>query len=311
MNRLRLRGLHRITPVQSLHIAWVISIGSPSWFKTNIYNILTKPLDVTVLCPLVSLVPAHFCGWTLDVPWIILPISLLRFWTWEHFSCVAVYGGSESSQIQTKTSSFVFRRWTKFLLMLFFFTLNIQLELCSTHDLNSVSKVSGSLLHGALDISWWVSTQDKLKTASALTSIVCANSSHKCSVSMEKPLCNSVSCTSDWLRRVSLITSHLFLCTQPAVSFFLNTHTHLWIYGWQIYAFAYSLFGVWICGSPTHLSDMFLSSSTAASMCVVCVWVVTTVYFMVCPLLSRNCSSISLYPQICNTLCLVCWSKLR
>ncbi len=36
--------------------------------------------------------------------WIILPIFLLRFWTREHFSCVAVYGGSESSQIQTKTS---------------------------------------------------------------------------------------------------------------------------------------------------------------------------------------------------------------
>ncbi len=29
--------------------------------------------------------------------WTSLPISLLRFWTWEHLCCVAVYGGSESS----------------------------------------------------------------------------------------------------------------------------------------------------------------------------------------------------------------------
>ncbi len=28
-----------------------------------------------------------------------LPMSLLRFWVWEHFSCVAVYAGSESSPI--------------------------------------------------------------------------------------------------------------------------------------------------------------------------------------------------------------------
>ncbi len=51
------------------------------------------------------LVASQNYGWTPDVTWIILPISLLRFWTWEHFSCVAVYGGSESSQIKTKTSN--------------------------------------------------------------------------------------------------------------------------------------------------------------------------------------------------------------
>ncbi len=38
-------------------------------------------------------------GWTPDVTWTILPMSLLCFWTWEHFSCIAVYAGSESSQI--------------------------------------------------------------------------------------------------------------------------------------------------------------------------------------------------------------------
>ncbi len=105
----------------------------------------------------------------------------------------------------------------------------------TTYDLNSVSKVSGSLLHGALDISWWVSTQDKLKTASALTSILCANSSHKCSVSMEKPLCNSVSCTSDWLRLVSLITSQnfSFVFVYTTCCFFFPKHSHtpvdLWV----------------------------------------------------------------------------------
>ncbi len=44
------------------------------------------------------------CKITVDVTWIMLPISLLRFWAWERFSCIAVYGGSESSQIQTKIS---------------------------------------------------------------------------------------------------------------------------------------------------------------------------------------------------------------
>ncbi len=33
------------------------------------------------------------------VTWTILPMSLLRFWTWERCSCVVVYGGSESSRI--------------------------------------------------------------------------------------------------------------------------------------------------------------------------------------------------------------------
>ncbi len=34
----------------------------------------------------------------------VLLMSLLCFWTWEHYSCVAVYGGSESSQIPSKIS---------------------------------------------------------------------------------------------------------------------------------------------------------------------------------------------------------------
>ncbi len=35
-------------------------------------------------------------------PLIVLPMSLLRFWVWEHFSCIAVYGGTESSRISSK-----------------------------------------------------------------------------------------------------------------------------------------------------------------------------------------------------------------
>ncbi len=41
-------------------------------------------------------------SWKTDVTWTVLPMSLLRFWTWERCSCIAVYGGSESSQILSK-----------------------------------------------------------------------------------------------------------------------------------------------------------------------------------------------------------------
>ncbi len=34
-------------------------------------------------------------SWAADVTWTVLPMSLLRFWDWEHFSCIAVYAGSE------------------------------------------------------------------------------------------------------------------------------------------------------------------------------------------------------------------------
>ncbi len=37
----------------------------------------------------------------------VLPMYLLCFWTWEHFSCVAVYGGSESLAISSKKYVFV------------------------------------------------------------------------------------------------------------------------------------------------------------------------------------------------------------
>ncbi len=39
---------------------------------------------------------------------------LATFLGLEHFSCVAVYAGSESSQISSKISSFVFRRWRSY-----------------------------------------------------------------------------------------------------------------------------------------------------------------------------------------------------
>ncbi len=41
-------------------------------------------------------------SWTPDVTWTVLPMSLLR--CWEHCSCVAVNGGSESSRISSKIS---------------------------------------------------------------------------------------------------------------------------------------------------------------------------------------------------------------
>ncbi len=44
------------------------------------------------------------------VTWTVLPMSLLHFWAWEHFSCIAFYVGSESSGISSITSYFVFHR---------------------------------------------------------------------------------------------------------------------------------------------------------------------------------------------------------
>ncbi len=40
------------------------------------------------------LVASQNWSWATDVTWTVLPMYLLRFWTWEHFSCVAVYGES-------------------------------------------------------------------------------------------------------------------------------------------------------------------------------------------------------------------------
>ncbi len=37
--------------------------------------------------------------------YLIIIIVLFCFWTWEHFSCVAVYGGSDSSPVSSKISS--------------------------------------------------------------------------------------------------------------------------------------------------------------------------------------------------------------
>ncbi len=39
-----------------------------------------------------------------DVTWTVLPMYLLRFRDWEHFSCVAVYAGSDSAPISSKIS---------------------------------------------------------------------------------------------------------------------------------------------------------------------------------------------------------------
>ncbi len=40
------------------------------------------------------LVASQNWSWATDVTWTVLPMYLLCFWTWEHFSCVAVYGES-------------------------------------------------------------------------------------------------------------------------------------------------------------------------------------------------------------------------
>ncbi len=50
------------------------------------------------------LVASQNWSWATDVTWTVLPMYLLHFWTWEHFSCVAVYGGSDRSPISSKTS---------------------------------------------------------------------------------------------------------------------------------------------------------------------------------------------------------------
>ncbi len=49
------------------------------------------------------LVASQNWSWATDVTWTVLPMYLLRFWTWEHFSCVAVYGGFDSSRISSKS----------------------------------------------------------------------------------------------------------------------------------------------------------------------------------------------------------------
>ncbi len=33
------------------------------------------------------------------ITWTVLSMSLLCFWVWEHFNCIAVYAGSESKHI--------------------------------------------------------------------------------------------------------------------------------------------------------------------------------------------------------------------
>ncbi len=48
------------------------------------------------------LVASQNWSWATDVTWTVLPMHLLRFWTWKHFSCIAVYGGSKSSPISSK-----------------------------------------------------------------------------------------------------------------------------------------------------------------------------------------------------------------
>ncbi len=61
------------------------------------------------------LVASQNWSWAIDVTWNVLPMYLLRFWTREHFSCIAVYGGPESALILSTTITFLSRRLTKVL----------------------------------------------------------------------------------------------------------------------------------------------------------------------------------------------------
>ncbi len=62
-------------------------------------ELLNKLLFLVSLHIKSILVASQNLSWANDVTWTILPMPLLRFWDWEHCSCVAVYAGSESSQL--------------------------------------------------------------------------------------------------------------------------------------------------------------------------------------------------------------------
>ncbi len=52
------------------------------WINCYVFSLRTKSI----------LIASQNWSWATDVTWIILLMSLLRFWTWEHYSCIAVYG---------------------------------------------------------------------------------------------------------------------------------------------------------------------------------------------------------------------------
>ncbi len=65
------------------------------------HNSGEKPVFFAHNCILVA---SQNWSWATDVTWTVLPMFLLRFWTWEYYNCVAIYGGSESSHISSYIS---------------------------------------------------------------------------------------------------------------------------------------------------------------------------------------------------------------
>ncbi len=51
---------------------------------------------LTIILPKSHILPS----WATDVTLTILLLSLLRFWVWERWSWIAVYGGPDSYQIE-------------------------------------------------------------------------------------------------------------------------------------------------------------------------------------------------------------------
>uniref|UniRef100_A0A8C1VS81 Ras homolog family member Ga n=1 Tax=Cyprinus carpio TaxID=7962 RepID=A0A8C1VS81_CYPCA len=77
------------------------SIASPSSYE----NIKLKWYpEVSEHCSGSEKSSSIIFNFNFNVTWTVLPMSLLRFCVWEHFSCIAVYGGSDSPQIPSKIS---------------------------------------------------------------------------------------------------------------------------------------------------------------------------------------------------------------
>ncbi len=84
-------GNQHLTVAIDLHIIWKS--------MATIKGLVHPKMKILSLITLISLrkkksilVASQNWSWATDVTWTVLPMYLLRFWTWEHFSCVAVEG---------------------------------------------------------------------------------------------------------------------------------------------------------------------------------------------------------------------------
>ncbi len=82
-NNVRTHKWHRTS--YAVYVQLILSKMALGWRGRE--ELFTKCLFY--FCTKSILIASKIYAWTPDVTWIIL-CSLLRFWTWEHFSCIAV-----------------------------------------------------------------------------------------------------------------------------------------------------------------------------------------------------------------------------